>query len=408
MKNKKIVLCVSGGIAAYKSIELLRLLKKAGAEVQVLGTKNSLRFIPKDVMSYLSGREALFDEFDNDDFSIIPHIEYAQNWDAIILAPASANVISKFHNNIADDLVTSTLIASNKPIFIAPAMNCTMYDNLSVSFGDRHFSRIGDMFDGNTYSYKNFTYIKPKRAMLACGYEGEGALQDPELIFEIVRRSFIKKDLKKQHFVVTAGSCREYIDPVRYITNPSTGKMGLALAEEIADRGGIVEFVAGNMDKSIIPVWKFKSVIHTVSAEDMYKAVDFYHTNQDKTLIMSAAVADYTVDMSDNKVKKKGDITLDLKRTKDILMETIFMGGYNYRIGFCAETEHVIENAKLKLAKKNLDFIVANKVSPDFNPFGNDMNNIKIVFKDSVCNTGKLSKKELATIIVDRYVEYRG
>ncbi len=392
LAGKNIVLGVTGGIAAYKAVSLLRLLRKSGAEVQVVGTANSLNLVGKATWEALSGRQPLFDTWECPDSSKVTHIMLAQEVDMIVVAPATANILGKAANGIADDLLSTVLLAATVPVLFAPAMNVEMYNNPATQ---RNMGTLGERTGIN--------FVEPGTGELACNTSGKGRMAEPEEVFRAAAHLLTPKGERKFRWLVGAGCTREYIDPVRYITNGSTGRTGLAIAESASAMGGDVTLVAGNMN---LPHSTGITVEPVVSAEDMYETITRRSGDVD-ILVMSAAVADYSPQRSDRKVKKgEGTWNLELLRTKDVLYESGHTApSHQVRIGFAAETENVVENARRKLEKKNLDMVVANRVSEGFNPFGSERNRVVLVFAERVEELEEMDKDRLGAVIAERAYE---
>jgi len=389
VNNRNILLLVSGGIAAYKSVYLLRMLVKAGASVQVAGTLNSLNFIGRSTWEALSGKHPLFDTFETRDPEHIGHITLAQDVDLIVVAPATANIIAKAATGIADDFPSTILAASSVPVLFAPGMNSAMYLNEANTNNIKVLSKRKNMF-----------FIEPETGELACGTSGPGRMAEPEDIFRKIEQLLspaVKNGLK---WLVTGGATREYIDPVRYITNGSSGKTGLFISDAAFKSGGDVTFIGVNVNAE--NEYSFKS-IRTASAADTMEEVEKHVENTD-IFVMSAAIADYTVLKSNSKIKKTGDgLTLELKRTEDILLKTRnMMKKGAVRVGFAAETEDLEKNSLLKMEKKGLDMIVANIVSDSSNPFGSENNSVVIHTSEGFEEHVNISKKLLGKIVVEK------
>ena len=387
--GKNIVLGVTGAVAAYKSVYLLRLLVKSGANVQVIGTENSLNFVGKATWESLSGKTPLFDTFETKDPAHIGHIMLAQDVDAIIVAPATANIIAKTACGLADDLLSTVLCAATVPVLFAPGMNTAMYDNPANKKNmDTVSKRPG------------FYFIDAGTGELACRTSGKGRMAEPEEIFnrlsEIMSLS-VKNGIK---WLVTGGATREYIDPVRFITNGSSGKTGLSIALEAFRSGGDVTFIGINVEKPLNCGFRF---IKTVSAAETAEKVKELVKDTD-IFVMSAAVADFSPVKSPSKIKKgEGSITLQLNRTEDILKSTSdLMKKGSVRIGFAAETENLEENSMKKMNEKKLDFIIANLVSKEHDPFGSDSNSVLIIEKTGIGKLENIDKKAIAKIITDK------
>ena len=396
LQQKKILLCVTGGIAVYKAVDLTSKLVQAGAVVKVIMTPSAQKFVTSLAFQALSRNDVYIDTFDEKDPSVISHIDLADWADVILVAPATANVIGKLANGIADDMVTTTLLATTAPVYIAPAMNVHMYEHPAVKTNMQRLL---------SFQYK---FIEPKEGFLACGYVGKGRLEEPLTIVEKLKEHFLQEQntpsLQGKVVLVTAGPTVEKIDPVRFLTNHSTGKMGYAIAETAANAGAEVILVSG--PTTISPPHNVKT-IQVQSADEMYEAVLAYYNKAD-IVIKSAAVADYRPKIiHTNKVKKQdGDISIEMERTKDILKALGEKKQHQILVGFAAETNDVETYAKHKLNKKNLDFIVANNVTEKGAGFGTDTNKVTIFSKDGqVRELPMLSKKEVAFEILKRITE---
>ena len=385
--NKNLVLVVSGGIAAYKSVYLLRELTKLGASVQVVGTSNSLNFVGKSTWEALSGKTPLFDSFETFDSSKITHITLAQDVDAVIVAPATANIIAKAACGIADDLASTILSAATAPVLFAPAMNTAMFENPANLENIERLKKRANVY-----------FADPESGCLACGTSGKGSMAEPEEIIFKLEEIFYPVKKSGVKWLVTGGATREYLDPVRFVTNGSSGKTGFAVSEAALKSGGDVTFIGVNAEPKFNPGY---SLIKTMTAAETAEVVEENVKDAD-IFVMSAAVADYSPEKSAQKIKKgENSITAEFFRTKDILAESVnWTKPGAVRIGFAAETENLEENARKKLEKKQLDFVVANQVSPEFNPFGSDTNTVKIVFADRVEEFKNVEKSQLADIIV--------
>ncbi len=369
LNGKRILLCVTGGIAVYKAAALTSKLTQAGAEVKVMMSESAVKFVAPLTFQALSRHDVYIDTFDEKDSRVIAHIDLADWADLILVAPATANVIGKLANGIADNMITTTLLAATAPVWIAPAMNVHMYDHPAVQKNIKLLYEYGCRF------------IEPGEGYLACGYVGKGRLEEPEMIVSNIE-GFLRNSgsLAGKKVVVTAGPTREKIDPVRYITNHSSGKMGYAIAEEALKAGALVTLISG---PSSLAKPAGAAVIDVESAEEMYQAVDGVFDGAD-IVIKTAAVSDYRPKVvHESKVKKQdGDQVLELERTKDILLDLGRRKKQQILIGFAAETDHVEEYARKKLAKKNADMIVANNVKSEGAGFGTDTNIITIYKKD--------------------------
>ncbi|MEH7586062.1 MULTISPECIES: bifunctional phosphopantothenoylcysteine decarboxylase/phosphopantothenate--cysteine ligase CoaBC [Priestia] len=365
MKGKRILLCVSGGIAVYKAVALTSKLVQAGAEVKVMMTASAREFVTPLTFQALSRNPVYTDTFDEKDPSVIAHIDLADWPDLILVAPATANMIGKIANGLADDMISTTLLAATAPVWIAPAMNVHMYDHPAVKKNMSTLSSFG------------YSFVEPGEGYLACGYVGKGRLEEPETIVSLIGSYFSKvsdtqKILEGINVLVTAGPTVERIDPVRFFTNRSTGKMGYALAEQAAKFGASVTLVTGPTN---LEYPKGVQVVQIESAQQMLEAVmQRYH--EADVVIKSAAVADYRPKhVFDQKMKKQpGEAVLELERTTDILRTLGERKEHQLLVGFAAETEQVDEYAQKKLASKNLDMIVANNVTTEGAGFGTDTN----------------------------------
>lgn len=386
--NRNLLLIVSGGIAAYKSVYLLRELTKLGATVQVVGTANSLNFIGKSTWEALSGKTPLFDSFETFDSSKITHITLAQDVDAVIVAPATANIIAKAACGIADDLASTILSAATVPVLFAPAMNTAMFENPANLENIERLKKRANVY-----------FADPESGCLACGTSGKGRMAEPEEIIFKLEEIFYPVKHSGVKWLVTGGATREYLDPVRFVTNGSSGKTGFAVSEAALKSEGVVTFVGVNAEPKSNPGY---SLIKTVTAAETAEVVEKNVKDAD-IFVMSAAIADYSPKKSSQKIKKgEGSVTAEFFRTTDILAESVnWTKPGAVRIGFAAETEDLEENARKKLVKKNLDFVVANQVSTEFNPFGADTNTVKIVFADRVEEFKNIEKSQLADIIVE-------
>ena len=386
-RNKNLLLIVSGSIAAYKSVYLLRSLIKLGASVQVVGTANSLNFIGKSTWEALSGKMPLFDSFEVRDSSKITHITLARDVDAIIAAPATANLIAKAACGIADDLASTILAAATVPVLFAPAMNTAMYENPANFENIDRLSKRGNIY-----------FAEPADGSLACGTSGKGRMAESEEIIFKLEGIFYPVKRQGVKWLVTGGATREYLDPVRFVTNGSSGKTGFAVSEAALKSGGNVTLIGVNAEPEFNPGY---SVIKTVTAAETAEIVEKSVKDAD-IFVMSAAIADYSPKKNPQKIKKgENSVTAEFFITKDILAESVnWTKPAAVRIGFAAETENLEENARKKLEKKNLDFVVANQVTTEFNPFGSDTNTVKIVFRDRVEEFKNIEKSQLADIIV--------
>ena len=389
LKGKEIILGVTGGIAAYKAVELLRLLTTAGANVHVIMTASATEFVTPLTFQTLSMNPVSTSLFNLVSEREIGHISLADRADIFIIAPATANVIGKLANGIADDMLTTTAMATKAPVLIAPAMNVNMYQNPLYKENEEKLKRHGYLF------------VEPARGMLACGWEGEGKLQEPQIIFEEALSALTAKDLAGERILVTAGPTREEIDPVRFISNHSSGKMGYAIAAAARCRGAHVVLITGPTSMSV-PYGV--ETIRVTTAEEMRQNVMAVFAVS-TIAIKAAAVCDYRpVARASAKIKKTSlPLTLELEKNPDILCELRMIKGEKVLIGFAAETEDLIENASRKLVEKNLDMVVANDVSADGAGFNVDTNIVKLLFRDGVVEDLPLmGKRDLADVILDK------
>lgn len=397
LKGKCVVLGVTGSIAAYKIASLASALVKQHAAVHVIMTKNATNFINPITFETLTGNKCLVDTFDrNFDFSV-EHVSLAKQADIFMVAPASANVIGKIAHGIADDMLTTTIMAAKCKKIISPAMNTNMYQNPIVQDNLRILEKYG------------YEVITPASGYLACGDIGAGKMPEPETLMKYILRDLAHQhDLTGKRVLVTAGPTSEAIDPVRHITNHSTGKMGYAIAEAAMQRGAKVTLVSGPV--SIEPPM-FVDLVPVVSAGDMAAAVKERAADQD-IIIKSAAVADFTpVEVAAEKIKKKDstDTSIALKKTEDILS---YLGAHKapgqFICGFSMETEHMLENSTAKLKKKNVDMIVANNLRTDGAGFGTDTNVVTLITASGARELPKMTKRQVADAILDRILEQEG
>lgn len=395
LTDKKIILGICGGIAAYKAIELLRLLTKAGADVHVIMTRAAQEFVAPLTFQTLSSNPVHTELFNLIAEREIGHISLADRADLFIIAPATANIIGKIAAGIADDMLTTTVMATKAPVLIAPAMNVNMLTNPIYLENEEKLRRLGYQFEA------------PVSGSLACGWEGEGKLASPEAIFESAVTALTKKDLSGRTVLITAGPTREEIDPVRYISNHSSGKMGYALARAARRRGAQVLLISG---PTALAEPDGVRVVNVTSAVEMQNEVMARAAECD-VIIKAAAVADYRpLARSGTKIKKTGETaTIELVKNPDILaglgaMESC-LKPRPFLVGFAAETDALAENAAKKLREKNLDMIVANDVSQLDAGFNVDTNRALLFFKDgSTCNCGLMSKDRLAGTILDHVI----
>ena len=393
LKDKTVLLGVTGSIAAYKIAYLASALKKLHADVHVLMTKNAVNFINPITFETLTGNKCLVDTFDRNFEYSVEHVSLAKKADIVMIAPASANVIRKVAHGIADAMLTTTVMACRCKKFIAPAMNTNMYENPIVQDNLKILQVYG------------YGVVDPAVGYLACGDTGAGKMPEPETLLEyILREVAYEKDLKGKNILVTAGPTQEPIDPVRYLTNHSSGKMGYAIAKVCSMRGADVTLVSG---KTAIKPPLFVDVVPVTTARDMYEAVTSRFDQQD-IVIKAAAVADYRPKtISDQKVKKAdGELSIEMERTDDILK---YLGEHKredqFLCGFSMETEHMLENSRKKLEKKNLDMIVANNVKVEGAGFAGDTNIVTLITKDDETQLPLLSKEETAVEIMNKILE---
>ena len=394
LQGKHVVLGVTGSIAAYKIAILASMLKKQKADVTVIMTQNATNFINPITFESLTGNKCLVDTFDRNFQHSVEHVSLAKQTDVFLIAPASANVIAKAAHGIADDMLTTTLLACQCPKVIAPAMNTRMYLNPIVQDNMKILEHYG------------MKVITPATGYLACGDTGEGKMPEPELLMESIIEALTPKDMQGIKVLVTAGPTREKIDPVRYISNHSTGKMGYAIAKMAMMRGAEVTLVAGKT--SLMPPMG----VHTVeieSAADMAQAVKACAQEQD-IIIKAAAVADYRpVHTADEKMKKMdADLSIALERTEDILG---FLGSHKregqFLCGFSMETENMIENSRKKIEKKNLDLIVANNLKEQGAGFGTDTNVVTLLSAKDTIQLPMMEKEEVADKLLTYIMEHR-
>ena len=387
LKNKTVVLGVTGSIAAYKIANLTSSLVKKGANVHVIMTKNATNFINPITFETLTGNKCLVDTFDrNFEFSV-EHVSLAKQADIFMVAPASANVIGKIANGIADDMLTTTIMACKCHKVISPAMNTNMFENPIVQ--------------DNLEKLRNYGYevIDPASGYLACGDTGAGKMPEPTVLESYIMKNIaMEKDMAGKKVLITAGPTMEAIDPVRFISNHSTGKMGYALAKIAMERGAEVTLVTG---KTYIEKPDFVKIIDVKSAKEMFDAVDKEFDSQD-IVIMSAAVADYRPKtVADEKIKKNdGETAIELERTDDILGTMSRRKKNQFLCGFSMETEHMLENSKNKLKKKNLDMICANNLKVEGAGFGTDTNVVTLITENESRQLPIMSKEQVANEIL--------
>jgi len=392
--GKNIIVGVTGGIAAYKSCELIRGLIKKQASVQVVMTKNATEFITPLTLQTLSGKKVAINTFDLQWESEIGHISLADSADLIVVAPATASFIGKVASGIADSLLSTVILATKAPIILCPAMNVNMYENPAVQENIEKLKERG------------FIIMEPGEGNLACGWEGKGRLPEIEDILAEIEKTLTPYDMSNEKVLVTAGATREYIDSVRFISNPSSGKMGYSLAREALNRGADVVLISGRTNLSPIPGVK---TITVDSSEDMYKSV-MEILDWSTIVIKAAAVGDYTPTSTQNRKIKKDDKykILKLKRTKDILHDIGKKKNGKIVIGFAAETDNLIKNAQDKLKRKNADLIVANDISQLGAGFEGDTNIAHLVYgKNCIDKLPLMPKSVLAQKIFDKIYEIK-
>lgn len=391
VKNKNIVLGVSGGIAAYKSIELTRLLVKAGAGVRVIMTQNAQWFVGSLTFEALSGQKVCTDLFNTGDDASIRHIDWAEAADALVIAPATANIIGKIANGIADDALSTFILAVTSPVIVCPSMNTHMYESMAVQ---RNLDTLRN--DG-------YLVVEPDSGRLACGAVGPGRLPEPEDILDRLLYYMSPKDLKEKKLLVTAGPTRESIDPVRFISNRSSGKMGYAIARAAEHRGGEVTLVTGPSSQTDPLNVK---VIKVETAREMANAV-FDQKEKSHIIVKAAAVSDYRpADPAQQKIKKKDDQTvINLEKSQDILKELGDGKSDQVLVGFAAETEDLEENARKKLLEKHLDIIAGNVIGQPDTGFDAETNKVTLFYKDGTKEKLPLMEKDaVAHALLDRIV----
>lgn len=390
LQGKTVVLGVTGGIAAYKIASLASMLKKQHANVEVIMTQNATNFITPITFESLTGNKCLVDTFDRNFQFQVEHVSLAKKADIFMIAPATANVIAKIAHGLADDMLTTTFLACKKPKYVVPAMNTQMYEN-PITQDNLEICRKYGMH-----------VIDPACGYLACGDSGAGKMPEPETLFQYIMNEIAcPKDLAGKKILVTAGPTREAIDPVRYITNHSTGKMGYAIAENAVRRGAEVTLVSGPVNISAPLGVK---LVPVVSARDMFEAVTARSEEQD-VIIKAAAVADYRPKVvgTEKTKKKDGDMAIELERTDDILA---WLGAHRregqFLCGFSMETEHMLENSQAKLERKHIDMIVANNLKVKGAGFGTDTNVVTIITKDGIEELEMMTKTEVADQLLNR------
>jgi len=391
LRGKNVVVGITGGISAYKSCELVRSLVRDGAEVRCAMTKNAERFITPLTLQTLSGNKVASNLFDLTSESEIGHIKIADEADVVVVAPASASFIGKIASGIADSLLATVILATKAPVIICPAMNSNMYSNSIVQENMEKLRRHG------------FTLVEPGEGDLACGWTGRGRLAETDVIALEVQKAVTPQDYAGENILVSAGATREHIDPVRFISNPSTGKMGYSIARAGWLRGARATLVSGH---SSLPDPHGVEVVRVTNCDDMYERIHerFERAN---IVIKSAAVSDYSpCEKSEQKIKKsKEELSIPLKKTRDILKSLGEDKKDRILVGFAAETENLVNNSKKKLDEKNLDLIVANDVTAPQAGFGKDTNIAWLVDRERVEELPLMSKFELANRILDRIKE---
>ena len=390
LEGKTVLLGVTGSIAAYKIASLASALKKRHADVHVLMTENATNFINPITFETLTGNKCLVDTFDRNFQFQVEHVSIAKKADVVMIAPASANVIGKLAHGIADDMLTTTIMACKCKKFISPAMNTNMFENPVVQDNLKILEHYG------------YEVIAPASGYLACGDTGAGKMPEPETLLAYIEREIAcEKDLKGKKILVTAGPTQEAIDPVRYITNHSSGKMGYAIAKTAMLRGADVTLVSG---RTAIEPPMFVNLVPVVTAKDMYEAVTSISNEQD-IIIKAAAVADYRpAKVSDEKVKKReGQMSIELERTDDILK---YLGEHKptgqFLCGFSMETQNVIENSRAKLVKKNLDMVAANNVKVEGAGFQGDTNVLTLITREEEISLPLMTKEGAAGRLLDK------
>ena len=388
-ENKSIIIGVSGGIAAYKTAYLVSALSKTEADVNVIMTENACEFISPLVFETLTGNKCYVDTFDRNFKFDVEHISLAKKADIFMIAPATANVIAKIANGIADDMLTTTFLASKCKKIVSPAMNTAMFENQITQDNIAKLKKYG------------IGVVEPQNGLLACGDTGAGKMPEPDFLFDVIEREIAReKDMLGKKVLVTAGATMESLDPVRFLTNHSSGKMGFAIAKEAMLRGAEVTVVKANTTAEIP---NFVKIVEVSSAKDMFDAVTALSYQQD-IIVKAAAVADYTPESYvDSKIKKKdGDLSIPLKRTMDILK---YLGENKkegqFLCGFSMETDNMLENSKAKLSKKNADMIVANNLKDAGSGFKADTNAVTLITRDGHRSLELKSKAEVAKEIFD-------
>lgn len=393
LQGKTVVLGVTGGIAAYKMPNLASALVKLGCNVQVLMTQNATQFITAVTFETLTGNKALVDTFDRNFSFQVEHIAVADQADLVMIAPATANVIAKLAHGLADDMLTTTVLACNCPKIVVPAMNTKMYENPVTQDNLNTLRRYG------------WEVVEPASGYLACGAVGKGKLPEPEVLLQVILHDLAhEKDMVGKKVLVTAGPTQEALDPVRYLTNHSSGKMGYAIAQAAARRGAQVTLVSGPVALKRLP---YVETVDVVSAQEMFEAVAVRAAEQD-ILVKAAAVADYRPMMvAEDKMKKSDDaLSIPLERTQDILG---WLGQHRrpgqFLCGFSMETQNMVENSRKKLEKKQVDMIAANNLKVEGAGFGVDTNLLTLITKDGLDELPLVSKEAAADLLLDRILK---
>lgn len=393
LQGKTVVLGITGGIAAYKMPNLASALVKLGCNVQVLMTQNATQFITAVTFETLTGNKALVDTFDRNFSFQVEHIAVADQADLVMIAPATANVIAKLAHGLADDMLTTTVLACNCPKIVVPAMNTKMYENPVTQDNLNLLRRYG------------WEVVEPASGYLACGAVGKGKLPEPEVLLQVILHDLAhEKDMVGKKVLVTAGPTQEVLDPVRYLTNHSSGKMGYAIAQAAARRGAQVTLVSGPVALKRLP---YVETVDVVSAQEMFEAVAARAAEQD-ILIKAAAVADYRPMMvAEDKMKKSDDaLSIPLERTQDILG---WLGQHRqpgqFLCGFSMETQNMVENSRKKLEKKQVDMIAANNLKVEGAGFGVDTNLLTLITKDGLDELPLVSKEAAADLLLDRILK---
>ena len=393
LQGKTVVLGVTGGIAAYKMPNLASALVKLGCNVQVLMTQNATQFITAVTFETLTGNKALVDTFDRNFSFQVEHIAVADQADLVMIAPATAHVIAKLAHGLADDMLTTTVLACNCPKIVVPAMNTKMYENPVTQDNLNTLRRYG------------WEVVEPASGYLACGAVGKGKLPEPEVLLQVILHDLAhEKDMMGKKVLVTAGPTQEALDPVRYLTNHSSGKMGYAIAQAAARRGAQVTLVSGPVALKRLP---YVETVDVVSAQEMFEVVAVRAAEQD-ILIKAAAVADYRPMMvAEDKMKKSDDaLSIPLERTQDILG---WLGQHRrpgqFLCGFSMETQNMVENSRKKLEKKQVDMIAANNLKVEGAGFGVDTNLLTLITKDGLDELPLVTKEEAADLLLDRILK---